>query len=124
MIHRCKDYRRIKKLIFWEPVFISDKIIYLVETQDGKDLGVWSLHKYLDGYMIHADMGQDCRGKRGKNSMLSAFKWMFDNMAIANIYAKVNRSHKAAQRMATMAGMVFTHSNNDNRFFQVKKCHS
>lgn len=116
MIARTFDYRKVKKLLNHQMV-ISRKIIYLLDD----DIGLWSFHKYLDGLMIHADMTLKCRGKRAIESAFNAFKWIFSNTDHEVIYAEIPFDKQAASYVATQSGMKYTHSDNDNRFYEVKK---
>ncbi len=119
MISRTFDYRRVKRLVSWPPI-ISREIIYLIEENNGDDIGLWSFHKHLVGVMIHADMTLKCRGKRAVESAVNAFKWIFDNTDNKIIYAKISVKKPAASYIALASGMKFTHKNNEDRFYEVK----
>ena len=63
MIEHSRDFRRVKKL--WKnrlfpwlsaPIDIGNDSYYLIEVQAGRDVGVWYLHPYTDGLMIHVMM--------------------------------------------------------------------
>lgn len=116
MIARTFDYRKVKKLLN-HPLMISRQIIYLV---DG-DIGLWSFHKYLDGLMIHADMTLKCRGKRAVESAVNAFKWIFSNTESEIIYAEIPFDKRCASYIAVQSGMKYTHSDEENRFYEVSK---
>lgn len=119
MILRTLDYRRVKKLVAWQPI-ISNKIIYLIDEGPNEDIGLWSLHKHLKGLMIHADMTLKCRGKRAVESAVNAFKWIFKNTDNKIIYAEISVENRTASYIAIASGMKFTHHNNEDRFYEVK----
>ncbi len=119
MISRSFDYRRIKKIVKWQPI-ISQEIIYLIESSNDEDLGLWSFHKHLNGLMIHADMTLRCRGRRAIESAINAFKWIFDNKKSEIIYAEIEFEKRDASYIAIQSGMKYTHSDNENRFYEVR----
>ena len=108
MIIRCTDYRRIKKFPDWR-VLVSSEVYYLMEVKDGVDLGVWTLHPWLsdydEGVLMHASMGESCRGKEAKDSGQNAFSWIFANTNHRCIYAAIPDDKRHAQFMAVQAGM-------------------
>ena len=116
MITRTFDYRRVKNIVEW-PVVVSKDIIYLSDD----DKGIWTVHDYKDGVMIHADMTLKCRGKRAVESAKNAFKWIFENTENKIIYAKISIEKPAASYIAIASGMKFTHNNNEDRFYEVRK---
>jgi len=126
MIERTFDYRRISRLTPWWPV-ISKKIIYLIETDGQRDYGVWSFREHFDeSVIIHANLSKACRGQKAIESGKNAFKWIFDNTEFKTIHAEVSMETKdkkgiAVCLMARKAGMLFTHFQNNKRYFQVNK---
>lgn len=112
MITRCFDYRIINKMVPWQPV-ISSKIIYLVD----EGAGLWTLHKYLDGLMIHVDMNPSSFGKKGVESCKRAFKWLLDN-DYKIIYAGIPAEKNRVCHFANSAGMKYTHAENGKRFYK------
>jgi len=123
MIERSLNYRRIKKLIDW-PLIVSSKIIYLIESDKSGDKGVWSFFKNNDGsngYMIHADMGKNCRGKRAIQSARIAFKWIFDNTGADFIKAEISRERIDVCSMAYHAGMKSFGLKNNLRHFKITR---
>lgn len=121
MIERTLDYRRVKKIVEW-PLTISREIIYLIDVKDGKDLGVWSFFKNVDGsnsYVIHADLGAMVRGRKAIESAKAAFKWIFDNTKIDFIIASVEKHRKDVCYMAVYAGMESLGINGDFKNFKL-----
>lgn len=119
MISRTFDYRRVKRLVSWQPI-ISEEFIYLVEASPKGDVGLWSFHKHLDGLMIHADMTLYCRGQRAIESAVNAFKWIFENTKNKIIYAEIDFETRDACYVAVQSGMRYTHSDDNNRFYEVR----
>lgn len=76
-----------------------------METENGKDLGLWVLEPVVGGLMIHVRMGEGCRGRRAVESAKNAFKWVFGNTGFDRIYAVIPNDRRAAQFMASWAGM-------------------
>ena len=118
MIERCTDYRRIKKWPDWHMI-VSSEVIYLMEVKDGIDLGVWTLHPWSDGLLVHVNLGDDCIGKDAKASAISVHQWIFANTPHTNIYAKIHNDKRHAQFIAIAAGMTFIHAENDHRFYKI-----
>lgn len=106
MIERCFDLRRVKHLADWE-LCISQKIIYLVDVEDGKDVGVWAFHTYKDGYMVHASMGEGYRGARAAKSLLDSFKWMFTHTSTGIIFAEIPIAFRKVHFIVRHVGMRF-----------------
>ena len=119
MIERCFDYRRIKKFPEWK-VQVSREIYYLMEIQDGKDLGVWTLHEGFDGMLIHASLGEGCRGRDAVNSARNAFHWIFDNTFCTKIYACIPNDKRPAQLVAKWAGMAWQYNDEDKRYYKIE----
>ena len=118
MIERCFDYRRIQKFPDWR-MCVSQELFYLMEVKDGKDLGVWTLHPWHDGLLIHASLSKECSGKCAKHSAIQAFNWVFQNTQYKDIYASISNSKRHAQFMAVSAGMNFIYSDNDKRYYKI-----
>ena len=107
MIKRCTDLRRVKHLASkWELVF-SNKIFYLVEEQDGEDLGVIVFVPMDDALMIHVELGEKCRGSAALKSCVDAFRWIFNNTDCESIIAEIPLSNRPAHFIARQAGMNF-----------------
>lgn len=101
MIEHSRNFRRIKKL--WDLVIsISIKDYYLIETEDGRDLGVWYFHPCEDGMMIHANML--VKGKRAAKSARNAINWIFEHTSSKVIYADIPNNKRHAQMMASVVG--------------------
>jgi len=121
MIERSLNYRRIKKLINW-PLIVSTKIIYLIQSENGIDQGLWSFEPEQNGVKIHATMGVDCRGKKAIQSAKKAFKWVFDNTGAEFIFASISRERKDVCYMAHFAGMKSLGAKDNMRIFKLKRC--
>lgn len=118
MIFRCQDYRRIKKFPDWR-LLVSSEVYYLMEIKDGVDLGVWSLHPWKDGLMIHANLPH-CSGKDAVESAKNAFKWIFINTNYKVIYAAIPNDKRHAQFMASWAGMKFHDVDEKKRYYKIE----
>ncbi len=119
MIERCFDYRRIKKFPEWK-VQVSSEIFYLMEIQDGKDLGVWTLHKGFDGMLIHASLGDRCRGANVVKSAKAVFRWIFENTDCKAIYACIPNDKRPAQFVASWAGMTWQYNDETKRYYKIE----
>ena len=104
MIERCMDYRRIKKLVNW-PLVISSKIIYLIQSEEGKDEGVWSFEPDGSGVKGHADIGVQGKGKKAVEGAKECIKWIFKNTEAAFVSAGIPTDNKAACCIAAWSGM-------------------
>lgn len=124
MIERTSDYRRVSRLTKWWPV-ITNKIIYLIETDGERDYGVWSFHEHMDkDVMIHADMTKSCRGRKAVESAKNAFKWIFENTLFQTIHAKISTTtnmERGACLVAKWSGMKFVCFDNNKRHYEVNK---
>jgi len=116
MIERTQDYRRIKRFPEW-PLVVDSEIFYLMETKDGKDMGVWAFHQWWDGLLIHASLGPECRGRDAVNSAKEAFRWIFENTGYKKIYAEISNEKRPAQFVASWAGMDYIYSNQNKRYY-------
>ncbi len=120
MIERTFDFRRVNRLTVKPPI-ISNDLVFLVEKIKGKDVGIWTLHEFGNGFMIHADMGNACRGRDAILSARSAFQWSFQNLKCKFIYALIPRANRPACQIAVKAGMDFIKEIPKGRFFKVEK---
>jgi len=118
MIFRCTDYRRIKKFPDWR-LLVSSEVYYLMEIKDGVDLGVWSLHPWKDGLMIHANLPY-CSGKDVVESAKNAFKWIFINTSFKVIYAAIPNDKRHAQFIASWSGMEFQDTDEKKRYYKIE----
>ena len=124
MIEVTEDYRRINRVITWKPVFISSEWVYLIERDNGQDVGVWGFQEYRDGYRFHAGMGEDCRGKDAIESLKRAIAWMFENTKASVIYALIPDNGKASRATAVVvihAGLCYKNKVDGQRLFEVIK---
>lgn len=107
MIKRCTDLRRVKRLApEWDLCF-SHKIFYLVEEQDGIDLGVIVFVPDKGGLLVHVEMGVKCRGKQAVKAYQDAFEWIFKNTDCETIIGEIPIDNRAAHIIARRAGGVF-----------------
>ncbi len=120
MIESTFDFRRVGRLAEEEPV-ISGDLYFLLEVENGKDIGLWTLHRCEGGLRIHADMSPDCRGKKAIASARSAFNWIFQNTKYDIIYAGIPTERKDACQIASRAGMIFKWFFNGDKIYEVKK---
>lgn len=106
MIERCFDLRRVKRLADWD-LCISRKIIYLIDTEDGKDIGLWTFYPRKNGYVVHADMDKDHRGVRAAKSASDSFEWIFKHTDAEIIIAEIPIKYRKVHVMARHVGMNF-----------------
>ncbi len=104
MIERCLDYRRIKKLVDW-PLVISSKIIYLIQSDNGKDEGVWSFEPDGNGVKGHADIGVYGKGKKAIEGAKECIRWIFKNTEAVFVSAAISRENMKACYLASWSGM-------------------
>lgn len=116
MIERCLDYRRVKRLSDWN-VVVSQDFYYLVERENGIDLGMWCVHPWRDGALGHVSMGKDCRGRKAVESGKNALKWLFENTEFDKIYAVSPNEIRAAQLVAARVGMECIGADEENRYY-------
>ena len=114
MIERCFDYRKIVRLVPWKPMISSQNAVYLLDDE----VNVWAFERYLDGWMIHAQMSLNCRGRKAVESAKRAFKWIFDNTGLKNIYAGIPETNKPAFYVASWSGMEYSHTKDSKRFYK------
>lgn len=120
MIERSTNYRRIKKLVEW-PLIISIKIIYLIESLNGIDKGIWSFEPWGEGMKIHADMQSNFRGKQAIESGKEAFRWIFQNTNADFIYAGILRENMKACHAAAKSGMTNLGVKDNIREFKITR---
>jgi hypothetical protein len=121
MIEQSLDYRRINRLATWAPLFISNEWKYLVERQGDLDVGLWGFQKDRDGYRVHAGMGADCMGKKAIQSLKGAIAWIFKNTEAKAVYAVIPEDNKPASIVAIQAGLWYTKTEGNYRFYEVTK---
>ncbi len=116
MIERTNDYRRVKHLTDANPIdaetpwdlTISSKVFYLIEVQDGKDVGVWAFEPVENNaYEMHTAMSPACRGKSAVDSAIAAFVWLYDKTDADRIIAPMFTRLKHAHRIPRMVGLVY-----------------
>jgi len=115
VIERTTDLRRVKKLMDENPradgvrvdLRIGRDVIYLIEKEYGKDLGVWCFEPNGSEYDIHAHMGVMCRGIVGKRSALDAIQWLYENTECSDIVATIPIALKHSQRLTVATGFDF-----------------
>lgn len=106
MIERCLDYRRVKRLASW-PLCISDTMYYLIDVENGEDIGVWFFHPNGDAFQVHACMKDRHRGRRAARSVKECFRWMFTNTDTKRIVAAIPDAYREVCYMARHVGMSF-----------------
>ena len=99
---------------------ISQDTYYLIEVKDGEDKGVWLFHPYEDGFMIHANFSESCRGKAAADSARNAFKWIFDHTSTKIIYAGIHNSKRNVQMLACAVGFAFLRKIESYRIYTLK----
>lgn len=97
---------------------ISADYFYLIEEQDGKDVGLWHFHEWKDGVALHVAMTEACRGRRALESGKAALRWIFDNTDFRKVYAATEV--RAAQFMAVWIGMKFLYVEQGHRVYMVE----
>lgn len=108
MIERATSYRRVKALAPDWDLVVSDKIYYLVETENGEDVGVICYHPCdVDGLLMHVNLGDKCRGARAAQAYRNAFAWMFENTDCDMLLGRIPQAYRAARFMARTVGGKF-----------------
>lgn len=123
MIEVAKDYSRIRRLAS-EPVIVSNRVGYLIEKENGEDVGLWTIHRYRQTgcVQVHADMTSKCLGKKAIDSAIRLFEWIFNNLGGNSIFAEIPKDNKSACVIAALSGMGYIGMTDDNyRIFEVKK---
>ncbi len=98
---------------------MTSEIFYLMEIKNGEDLGVWVIHPWRDGLMIHVRMGENCRGRKAVDSAKSAFKWLFENTEFKIIYAAIPSKTRTAQFVASWSGMKYILTEDNHRLYRI-----
>ena len=106
MIERCFDLRRVKRLADWD-LCISRRLIYLVEVEDGEDVGVIVFVPTPGGFMTHVELGKKCRGTRAAQIVRDCFKWVFTHTDAETIFADIPVPFRRVHFMARHVGMRF-----------------
>lgn len=104
MIEHVRDFRRVKKLAGWD-VRISSRTAYLVDSEDGKDIGIWMFTPCDDVLSVHANM--QVKGARAAKSAREAFRWIFEHTDWESIFAVIPSDLRHVQAMACHVGMEF-----------------
>jgi hypothetical protein len=120
MIERCMDYRRIKKLVTW-PLVISSKIIYLIQSDNGTDQGVWSFEPDGEGVKGHADIGTQGKGRKAVEGAKECIRWIFKNTEAAFVSAGIPVENKPACCIAAWSGMKSLGIKNNIREFKITR---
>ena len=107
MIERSQEYRRILKLTDWELV-VSPQVFYLIDTDDGRDVGLWGFHPHEGDLMVHAKMDREHRGAYAAESVRQAFAWIFQNTTTSAIVAAIPDESRHVHFMARHVGMALT----------------
>ena len=109
MIERAKSYRRIKAIAPDWDLVVSGEIYYLIETEQGNDVGVIVFHPCdSDGLLMHVELGKECRGARAATAYRNAFNWMFSNTDHKTLLGRIPADNAAARFMARAVGGVFS----------------
>ena len=106
MIRREEKYRRIKRVSGWPELVVSRDMFYLMENDDGKDVGVWVFHPCEDGLMVHVAMDNSHRGAYAAASVRDAFAWIFLHTKHTTLVAEIPDAMRHVQFMARHVGML------------------
>lgn len=118
MIELSKDFRRIKA-VFDGPINMGGH--YLVEVEDGKDLGAWGFYPIDDGFEVHVTLSPECRGHKAATSARNAFDWIWLHTDETVIYAAIPLSKKPAMMLANVVGFEFIFSDYGNRCYKLER---
>lgn len=121
MLERVSDYRRINRIATWHPVFVTNEWIYLIEKEEGIDLGLLAFEKDRDGYRFHLAMGIKCRGQKAIESIKRAIDWIFENTEAKAIYAVIPEDNKPASIVVIQAGLCYTKTEDKYRYYEVMR---
>ena len=101
MIERATDYRRVRK---FRPgnVDLRDSAIYLIDVEDGEDIGVWYFGMDYHALSMHASMTTG--GARAAQSAREALAWIFGNTAFRVVTAAIPRDQRHVRAMACHIG--------------------
>ena len=128
MIEYCRDYRRIRRVSDREIVIAPD-VFYLMEVENGDDLGVWFLHYCAgegygpDGIMIHANMTEACRGRKALHSARAAIAWVFEHTETPVIYAAPRKDRRDVRALARAAGFRYLFDLHGCRIYNLERSH-
>jgi hypothetical protein len=130
MIERTEDYRRVKRITAANPMsedspwelIISNDLFYLIEVQDGQDVGVWCFEPDPDlGYLMHTAMTPACRGRNAIKSGLNAIGWLYDNTDAEQIIAPVPVHLRHAQLIPRNAGLEYMGGNEKVKYYKMTR---
>lgn len=109
MIERVtNNYRRIKRLAPDWNLTVSDQVFYLVEMENGDDIGVMVFHPCdQDGLLMHVELGYRCRGALALRSGRDALEWIFKNTGHEKIHGEVPGHLRQVCRMVREIGAKF-----------------
>ena len=116
MIERSTEYRRIKRLTDWDLV-VSDQIFYLVVVDDSDlDVGIICFHPvpYETGLLMHAALGEKCRGARAAQAYNDAFDWIFSHTDETILRGRIPDHYRHAHVMAVHCGGRFEEIDRDS----------
>lgn len=125
MIEPCRDYRRVKRLSDrfaddpWR-IIVSNDCHYLMEVEDGEDLGVWGFHPCTGGMEIHAVMSEKCRGKRAAESARAAISWVFDNTDTDEVFACIPNEQRHVRTLAVDVGLCYKSEHTGHRLYSMR----
>ncbi len=120
MIEHCTDFRRIKHLCDW-PICLSPDYYYLIEVQDGKDVGVWLFHPYKNEMIVHVEFLKGYRGPIAAKSGRKAFEWLFNHNSVNIIYAAIPLIKKEVQMLASVVGFKFNYCDEKFRWYGLSR---
>ncbi len=107
-IERTQEYRRILSATGWDQLAVSNEVFYLLDTDDGKDRGVWTFVPRNGGLEVHAAMKREYRGAYAAESVRAAFRWIFANTNHETITAAIPEPMRSVHFMARHVDMMFT----------------
>lgn len=108
MIERATSYRRVKRLAPDWDIIPSDEIFYLVECEDGEDLGIMGFHTCdQEGLSMHVELGLKCRGKKASAACKAAIEWVFTNTGCEILRGRIPPENKPSRLMACHIGYTF-----------------
>ena len=115
MIERSQEYRRIKRVSGWPNLAVSPKVFYLIDSDGGKDAGVWVFHPQHNALQVHVAMDRRHRGKYAVASARAAFAWIFEHTDCELIVAEIPDEYRYVHFMARHVGMTLTGIDEDDR---------
>lgn len=120
MIERCTHYRDIRKLRK-NFILVSSKAYYLMDVQNGENVGLWSFIPEDGRMTTHVDMTPAYRGHRAFESGRDAVRWMFDNTDHSTLYADIPNTHRHAQFMCKKVGGRCISRDDTSRTYEMSK---